>query len=264
MNAIDFEYDGMTLSGFGYMLCDFDGGGSTTVSNGSQITFNTVKMSNGNRNDLTNTTYDECLETTIQICKSVCNQDITPISVDEIRTLARWLNRKGYHKLKFLNEGYLNFYTEASFNINLIEFDGLVYGLELNMVTNRPFLLQEPRHIIINNTTENGKHTFFSESDEEGFIYPHTEITVNQTGTLQITNSQEIRITEVKNCIAGEIITMDYPLISSTNTAHRIQNDFNWNFLRISNSFENSRNELIISLPCKIKMIYSPIAKVGI
>ena len=264
MKAIDFEYDGRTLSGFGYMICKFDGGGSSTVSNGAQITFNTIKMLNGSRNDLTSTTYDECLETTIQICKNVCNEDITPMSVEEIRILSRWLNRKNYHKLKFLDDEYLNLYFEASFNINLIKFDGIVYGLELNMFTNRPFALQEPYYIEIDNITTNGKHMFMSESDDEGYIYPYTEIIINTAGTLQITNSQENRITQIKNCVVGEIITMDYPIIQSSVSSHKIQNDFNWNFLRIANSYRNNINELTISLPCTIKMTYFPIAKVGI
>lgn len=264
MKAVDFEYDGLTLSGFGFMICDFNGGGSETVSNGSEITFHTEKTLNGTQYHLFGATYDTCLEATFQICKDICTEEPAPITTDEIRLLSRWLNRKNFRKLKFLDEEFLNFYTEASFNINLIKFDGLVYGLELTMITNRPFLLQEPRHIIINNTSENGKHIFLSDSDEEGFIYPHTEITVNQTGTLQITNAREKHITLIKNCTEGEMITMDYPLISSSNKAHKIQKDFNWNFIKILNSFENSRNELTVSLPCSIKMIYSPAAKAGI
>lgn len=264
MNAIDFEYDGLTLSGFGYMICDFDNGGSKTVSNGSQITLNTVKALSGHHFDFTNSTYDDCIETTFQICKDVCSGELAPITVKEIRTLSSWLNRKGFHKFKLLNEEFFNLYMEASFNINLIEFDGLIYGLELNMITNKPFLLQEPYQIEINNIVENGKHSFLSESDDEGYIYPHTKITINTAGTLQITNSQENRITQIKNCVVGEIITMDYPIIQSSVSSHKIQNDFNWNFLRIANSYRNNINELTISLPCTIKMTYSPIAKVGI
>ena len=167
MKAVDFEYDGLTLSGFGFMICDFNGGGSETVSNGSEITFHTEKTLNGTQYHLFGATYDTCLEATFQICKDICTEEPAPITTDEIRLLSRWLNRKNFRKLKFLDEEFLNFYTEASFNINLIKFDGLVYGLELTMITNRPFLLQEPQHIIINNTSKNGKHIFLSDSDEE-------------------------------------------------------------------------------------------------
>lgn len=264
MNAFDFEYDGLTLNGFGYMICDFDNGGTNTVSNGSQITLNTVKTLNGHNFDFTNSTYDDCIETTFQICKDVCSGELTPITVDEIRTLSSWLNRKGFHKFKLLNEEFMNLYMEASFNINLIKYDGLVYGLELNMITNKPYLLQEPYQIEINNTETDGKYIFVSQSDDEGYIYPYTEITVHQAGTLQIINSQENRITQIKNCVVGEVITMDYPIIKSSILEHKIQNDFNWIFLRIANSYRNNINELTISLPCTIKMTYSPIVKVGI
>ena len=90
------------------------------------------------------------------------------------------------------------------------------------------------------------------------------EITVNESGNLNIYNAIEDRNTYIANCIAGEIITMDYPIIKSTELSHSIQNDFNWNFFRIANTYENSRNDLTISLPCSIKIKYSPIVKVGL
>ena len=57
---------------------------------------------------------------------------------------------------------------------------------------------------------------------------------------------------------------MNYPVIQSSISSHNIQNDFNWNFFRIANTYDNSRNDLTISLPCAIKVEYSPIVKVGL
>ena len=101
-------------------------------------------------------------------------------------------------------------------------------------------------------------------SYEEGFIYPYTEITVNSDGDLRIHNAIENRETYIANCKSGEVITMDYPIIKSSDSSHNIQNDFNWNFFRVANTYENSRNDLTISLPCLIKIKYSPIVKVGL
>ena len=42
------------------------------------------------------------------------------------------------------------------------------------------------------------------------------------------------------------------------------QNDFNWNWFRIYNTFRNNQNNLTISIPCIIKIKYSPIVKVGL
>ena len=101
-------------------------------------------------------------------------------------------------------------------------------------------------------------------SYEEGFIYPAMEIKVNKDGNLKIHNSVENREMYIKNCVAGEVITLDYPVIKSSVSSHNIQNDFNWNFFRVANTYENSRNDLTISLPCSIKIKYSPIVKVGL
>ena len=101
-------------------------------------------------------------------------------------------------------------------------------------------------------------------SYEEGYIYPVTEITISESGNLNIYNALEDRNTCIANCTANEVITMDYPIIQSSLSSHNIQNDFNWNFFRIANTYDNSRNDLTISIPCTIKVTYSPIVKVGL
>lgn len=263
MKAHDFEYNGKKLSDYNMVICNFGGKGLDTVSNGSKISFNMTPTFGGVKHELTNATYEDCLEATIQICKNCCNGDIKEISSTELRELTKWLNRKKFLKFKILDEDYIDLYFEASFNISRIEIDGKIYGLELEVITNRPFALKEPRIIKVNNSTVNGKHSINDTSYEEGYIYPHTEITITQSGNLKIHNAIENRDTYIANCVAGEVITMDYPIIQSSISSHNIQNDFNWNFFRIANTFESSRNDLTISLPCSIKIEYSPIVKVG-
>ena len=116
----------------------------------------------------------------------------------------------------------------------------------------------------VDNLVYNGSHSINDTSYEEGYIYPHMEIIINQSGDLNIYNAIENRNTYIGNCIAGEVITLDYPIIQSSVSSHNIQNNFNWNFFRIANTFENSRNDLIISIPCTIKIEYSPIVKIGL
>ena len=146
MKAYDFIYDGVNLSSFGYVICNFDSKGLNTVSNGSYITFNTVSALGGSMHSLVSTEYEDCLEATIQICKNYCSSDIKEITNTEFRQLTRWLNRKKFLKLKILDEDYEDLYFEASFNINRIEFDGILYGLELEVITNSPF---EPKTSLI-------------------------------------------------------------------------------------------------------------------
>ena len=174
------------------------------------------------------------------------------------------MNRKKFLKLKILDEEHIDLYYEACFNVSKIELDGRLVGLELNVFTNRPFALKEPKTIVIKNLIQDGKHSINDVSHEEGFIYPHTEIIVEKDGDLKIYNAIENRETYIANCVAGEVITMDYPIIQSSISSHNIQNDFNWSFFRVANTYNNSRNDLTISLPCSIKIRYSPIVKVGL
>ena len=312
MKAYNFEYAGKTLEQFGMILCQFGGSkGLDTVADGAEINFTTVPIMNGLKHNLTSSQYEECLETTWQICKYSCNGDIQEITSIEHRNLTAWLCRKRFLKLKILDEDNIDLYHEAIINVSKIEFDGKLMGLELSVTTNRPFALKEPRTISI--TCEEGKEVYGWEkystghetevvklgyvtsknenaypsgihtdgyqyihvgqvykasindtSYEEGYIYPKMEIAVKGNGNLIIHNAIENRETYIANCVSGEVITMDYPVIKSSVSSHNIQNDFNWIFFRVANTYENSRNDLTISLPCSIKIKYSPIVKVGL
>ena len=265
MKAYDFEFDGINLSDKDFILCHFGGAeGLETVSDGCQITFNTIPVLGGTKHNLMSTEYEECLEDTWQICKHSCNGGIQEITETEHREITRWLNRKNFLKLKILDEAHIDLYYEAVFNISKIEIDGRLFGFELEVRTNAPFAYKDPKIINIKNFETNGKHSINDTSHEEGYIYPFVEIMVNENGNLNIHNAIENRDTYIANCVVGEVITMDYPIIQSSISSHNIQNDFNWNFFRVANTFENSRNDLTISLPCSIKVKYSPIVKVGL
>lgn len=268
MKCCDFEYDGIRLSDKGFIICKFDSGGVDTISNGSTITFNTVPTLNGNKHEFTSAQYDDCITATFQICKNICSSiDNEEISLEDIRDIMRWLNRKGFYKFKLLDNEYSGFYFEASFNVSKIEFNGKTYGFELEMKTNRPFAIGEPVIISIDNKSSEDNHTIFSRSDEEGYIYPDMRIVigedVDENSELTIYNDIEDRTMTIKNCQPGEVISINYPMIS-TNKNRKIQNDFNWIFFRIASAFKNRQNNITISLPCSIKIKYTPIIKISV
>lgn len=230
---------------------------------GVEITFNTISSLNGSMHHLISTQYESCLETTIQIAKYSCSTDIQEMTATDYREISRWLSKKKFVKFKILDKDHIDLYYMASvISIGRIELDGRLMGLELNIITNSPHAFKEPKTIKIKNLERGGKHSINDTSHEEGYIYPYTEITVTESGNLNIHNAIEDRCTYIANCVANEVIIMDYPIIRSSISSHNIQNDFNWNFFRIANNFENSRNDLTFSLPCTIKIKYSPIVKV--
>lgn len=264
MRFENFEYDGITLRDKGFVICDFGSKGNVTESSGSKITFKTVPAQLGQRFDLTSARYDKCLEATFQICKDPCVSDDHEIKDYEIRDIMRWLSRKEFHKLKFIDPEHRDIFYEATFNVNKVEYDGIVYGLELEMTTNRPFAQREKIEVHIVNAEPKGTKAVSNLSDEIGFIYPKMEITIKETGDLEIYNKLDDRTMKIKNCVAGEVITIDYPLIASSIEYHKIQNDFNWDYLRLVNTYKERRNVLTISIPCEITIEYYPIVKIGV
>ena len=266
MRALDFEYDGFRLSDFGCIICTFDDPGTESYSIGSQITYNTVPVDSGKKNYLTDTKYDECINAEFQICKNVerlMDNSDKYFTVEEQGEIARWLNRRKFLPLIIMNEGYENIYFEASFNLQKYEVANNVVGFTLELTTNKPFALRR-QYSYRFEITDPAKQTI---NDEIGYEYANLEILCNSNGTLTISNDMDNRVTEIRNCKSGEIITISNDLMIETSLeAHKstIMNDFNFVFPRISNKFEDRSNRLKFSLPCKVLLSYDPVRKVGI
>ena len=265
MIILDFEYDGLRLSDFGCMICDIDsGGGIETSANGSQITFTTTPVLKGTNHLLSDTNYSEVLTATFQICKDPCiyHRDDVYFNAEEIAELMRWLNRKSFHTLRLDTDGYERIYFKGSFNVDTVKYGNNVIGLSLNLTTNAPFgygdTVRKKYNMIANQQV-----VFKDTSDEIGFIYPQTVITCSQSGTLQLYNEIEDRTCIIENCTSGEIITLNYPTITSSVAAHVIADDFNYSFFRIANTWNNRMNKITASMNCVLEISYNPICKVG-
>lgn len=264
MVAENFEYAGEFLKDKGYIICSPNTpSGFETISSDSQRTFNTQSLFNGKGFELTNTVYEDRIEITFCICKHSClSPEPKPITVPESRELKRWLNRPEFHRFKLIQSDWSDIYMEGSFNVKNVELMGKVYMLELTFISNRPFALHEPVTYTFSTTVYDKKYTIFDISDEIGHIYPDMEIKCLQAGTLEILNSNENRKTIIKNCSKGEIITFTKELLMKTSlSSHKIQNDFNYQFFRISNSYYNRKNTLAFSIPVQVTLKYSPYVK---
>lgn len=263
MIAEDFEYAGEYLSDWGFMICSIENM-NNVKKNLPSLAFNNVSLMNGRLFELTTSNYEDRMEITFQICKSIdiC-KTFNAITVSEQRELARWLNRSTFHKFKLLQPDWADIYSEGSFNITNIEFGGEVYFLELTFISNRPLALHEPVTYKFQTTVSDNQYVFFDKSDEVGYIYPNLKIICLKSGDLKIHNSIEDRTTIVKNCSINEIIDFSKELLLSSSIAsHKIQNDFNYIFMRIANKYGNRKNILTFSMPVKIELTYSPYVKV--
>lgn len=269
MKALDFNYDGLFLSDFGCIICTFNDPSTDDYSVGSEISFNTATVNFGKRNYLTGIQYDECLKAEFSICKNVENmmdEENRYFTIEQQRELTRWLNRPEFLPLYIIDEGYENIYFEGSFNLSKVEVAGNIIGFNLEFTSNRPFGLNRPYVRKFSITQAEQRIVIQDMSDEIGYIYADLTITCGSAGTLSITNDLDGRVTEVRNCLAGETITMKDMIIESDNATHQlnIMNDFNFSFLRISNKFGERKNGLTFSMPCNVTLSYSPIRKVGI
>ena len=266
MYALDFEYDGQKLSDKKFIICDFNSpSGADTISAGSKISFNTVSRHSGKRFGLSSTNYEECFECKFHICKHPDMNDDMEISTGECRNLVRWLNRREFLPFKFIfdNDDVTDRIFDASFNISRIEINKKLYGLELEMHTNRPFAYSELYGVNLNFEDISAEGIVIDGSDEIGYIYPDMKIECLEDGDLEVRNKTIECIMAIKNCKAGEIIQIqgDAMIITSSESEHAIYDDFNYRFLRIGNTMETRENIITANLPCKIQMRYRALFK---
>lgn len=264
MYATDFEYDGQTLSDFGFIVCEFDSSNGVSVGQSTGITFNKVSRNAGRQCGLVNTSYNECLTATFDICKNPCKFDGEDMYITdyEYRDLLRWLCRREFLKLRIITDDKDDCYYNASFNAASIKVADRLCGVRLTMETDKPFGYgaRQEHHL---DFTENTVALIRDTSDEIGCLCPDIIITCKEDGDLTITNSRTQRPMVIKNCKNGEIITIkgSEQIIQSNLASHNICNDFNFEFLQLANSYADRENQIAVSGKCTIDISYFPVLK---
>lgn len=270
MYAIDFEYDGQYLSDYGFIICDFDySSGVVSASAGSRITFNKVSRNSGKQYSLTSARYDECIQTTFDICKNPDlfeNYDDREITNDEYRDLMRWLNRREFLKFQVFDddEGMRDTcYFNVSFNVEKLKIAEKLFGLRLTMESDKPFGYGQEQSVSWIFADSSVSKILSDISDEIGYIYPNMTITCASNGDLSLYNELLNCTTTIRNCSVGEVITIDgdAQIISTTYSNHDVANDFNYEFFRIGNTIDNRNNRISVSKPCSLVIKYTPIIK---
>lgn len=268
MQIIDFEFNGEKLSDYKMMLCRFDSV-SDEVEIGNVISINTVRTPNSNKYMSVGYSYEEPLSAELSIAKNPCESDDELISDSELNSLVRWLNRKRFCKFKPIYDdgSFKDVYFYGTFNLKPVKANGGIVGLNLTLITNAPFGFIEPSTHRFTFSDENTEFVIDDISDEIGHLYCYATIKCLEAGDLEISNSLDIDNTVViKNCVANEIITLygEQKIIESNKAHKTLYNDFNYNFLRINNTYEESQNVFTSNLSCQITLSYSPIRKVGL
>lgn len=265
--ATNFLYDDEKLSDYGMILCKFDNNSSETVSAGNSLVFNTIKSGNSDKNYLISSSYDEPLSITFQICKDDSNDNNHTISSEELTSMLRWLSRRdGFHKFKIYQQGYENIFFYGSFNnIQQIKINGELCGLELTFTADSPYGYEDISFDLTTAATVGCN--IYNMSSEPGHLYPKVfTCKCLQSGDLTIHNSIENRTTEIKNCVKDEIITLygNSKVIESSVSTHKLYNDFNYNYFRLGNTYDNNLNTITTSIPCEIHIEYEAVRKVGL
>ncbi len=264
---IDFCYDNQYLSDYGftvgYVSTDNKG---VQVKEGIKLTFNKRIKNGGKVYTLSGANYDTCYTTTFEIFKNPKTSDSLIITSDEFRDIMRWLNRREYLQFYCITDDDSETqYYNASFNVRKILNHNKLIGISLEMLTDSPLGFGQQQTINFNVSDKDITFLMSDISDEIGYIYPDIYIEVNRDGDLQIDNLTYGTTTIINNCVMNEKIKISGAgmIIETDNDEHKqtISKDFNYVFPKIQNDIRNRQNKFKFSLPCKVKMQYTPIVR---
>lgn len=270
---VDFSYRGEKLSDYGCIVANIKTTLQDVIPIGSKITFETIKNQSTQINKIINVEYNDVITATFDVCKNpgiyITNKEMT-FSDSEISFFTRWLNQKKYYKFKPIYENgmYSDLYFNGTFtSISSIVINGNVMGLTLEFTSNSPFGYIDDKEFSVSLTSSKNEFLLYDDSDEVGELHPHIfQVKCNSSGSLEIKNNQDKKVTIINNCINGEIITMDCGnrIIQSSKSHTNLYNDFNYNYPKIINTMDDRCNIFTVSLPCEILIKYAPIRKAGI
>ena len=269
MYALDFQYDGKFLSNYNCIICDFDwSGGAAVAQVGASVTFNRASRNYGKIWSLTGIAYDECFETSFDICKDPKKDDSKYFTNFEFLNLVRWLHRTdGFHPFTFMaiDLDIPNAYYNASFNVEKILVQDRIVGIRLYMITDSPYGYGKQEDIQISSVGL--KYKYYEVEDKSGIvgeICPNLTIKCNADGDLEIRNETNGTSFKIKDCTTGEIITVDSStLMIQSSTGRNLWDDFNFKYLKLSNTLDTRKNKIYISLASDVTISYTPVVLCG-
>lgn len=264
---MDFIFDGVALSDFGYVFA-YDGlvSENAVVSN---MTYETVKPALHDVSRKTAHTYEANLTTTFAIMKDPCfYKDTFYMNNDEISELTKWLVRKQYKWFRFVQDEDMGdeIWFKVQNTVEKVREGDHIIGLSITVNANAPYgftrVIKDSWDGIRNST-----YNLVVHSDEEGYIYPNVVFIPQASGRLNIWNKTDDRHSIINNVVAGEVLTMygdGIQQITSSISTHDLSSDFNYNFFRLCNTYGNYTNQIVTGMDCKVSLEYRGIRKVGL
>ena len=242
VNCTEFIFNGISGREFGLVICSFDGSQDGTATAGSNIEFTTFKTPGSDTWLKTGAAYHEQLTFSFQVCKYRCHAgDIKPFTERELAFLMRWLVRKEYGWLQFIQEGYENIFFHCQIKAERHLTGGQCCGLTLTVTCDAPF-----------GWSQNMTATISSSASETVCLY---DSSVDNGTSMQI-----------DHCVPGESITIKNRQIFSseciavpdqhkyTGDHTTLYDDFNYQWFTIGNTFDNRENEITVTGNCTVTM----------
>lgn len=259
----DFIFDGRSLSEFGYILV-FENTEDTMDT--SNMEMKTIKGARNDKSLGVGYSYGDNLTATYLIMKNFCEfpEDELNLTDEDVSELTRWLCRKQYKWFRYVDteDGVDDTWFQGYWTVKKEYAGDQVIGLQITLHTNAPYGYSR----IIKHFENQTSFSININTDEEGYIYPDVTIQLSANGELNLTNTTEDRVTGLKNCVAGETITIrngDVQQISSTQD-HDWIHEFNYKYPRFVAKYGDTQNDFTVNMPADITLEYREIRKVGL
>lgn len=243
LNAQDFDFCGEKLSDYGFVIGSFNGGNDVETLNSGNIQVTTITLPKYRKNIIHGKQFGEPIQITFQVVK--LDENCSPLYVtdNEYDAIKRWLERDTYNFIRFDDE---QVYFNALITVAGVSVNGKVVGFELTVKSDSGFSYSEE----LTTTLLTGQNTFTDNSALVDYTYPTLVITCTEDGDFQMSNAlDDNRTMEVKNCVTGEILTVDceHKTIQTNVSGHDLSSDFNYKFFRFLNTRQTRSNTITVT-----------------
>lgn len=246
MNCTDFIFDKESLSNYGFMICSFDGNGSSWE--GGDVNFLTAKAPDTDRFYYYSYSHDNPLVCNLSICKNRCGSDNIEdyvVTQEEHSNIMRWLHRTdGYHWLQFIQEDYEDVYYKCYINVVPHYDSGYKIGFDLTITTDGCYGYSQLFKRDFELTSTSPSYKFINYNDCQGYIYPVVTISPKTNGDIIFTTGCEgmKKTTQIKDNNSVQIV-----LNGDKDYFNGIQNpnSFNFVFPVLASTYDNNYEERV-------------------